>query len=181
MADRSLAAPPGRACPEDEPRSDDRLRADPGRFRSAPRKRQAGRLDRRGAVLPQLGEGSATGRNCVSIDHEPYTGTQRGDLRNRWTRSNSPSKAGRELLKAPQTIKPVAVATGLNPADLNANWQNVESSCPLSVLGLIAGLFCSWWRGAVSLHTREVAGSSPAVPIRDFEGFLVDLNDICPH
>jgi hypothetical protein len=30
----------------------------------------------------------------------------------------------RALLKTPAVIKPVEVATGLNPTDFNANWQN---------------------------------------------------------
>jgi hypothetical protein len=75
-------------------------------------------------------------------------------------------RPARGLLKTPQTIKPVEVATGLNPADLNANWQNFEGSCRrrYQFLEPIAGLFCSWWRGAVSLHTRDATRPKPRVP-----------------
>jgi hypothetical protein len=39
-----------------------------------------------------------------------------------------------EWSSTPETIKPVEVATGLNPADFNANWQNFAKSLqrPLS-------------------------------------------------
>jgi hypothetical protein len=70
----------------------------------------------------------------------------------------------RALLKNPKLIKPVEVATGLNPADFNANWRNVEGSRMPPPFHRFAGLFCRNQRGAVSLHTREDASSNLACP-----------------
>ena len=39
-----------------------------------------------------------------------------------------PSQGARMVLDAQEAIKPVEVATGLNPAYFNANWQNFAES-----------------------------------------------------
>jgi hypothetical protein len=53
-----------------------------------------------------------------------------------------------------QTIKPVAGATGLNPADLNANWQNFEESRQCGLSAFLQGLSAESQRCGIASHAR---------------------------
>ena len=70
------------------------------------------------------------------------------------TRRSSPRRDRRMVRDARKTIKPLEVATGLNPADFNANWQNFRQRCrrPLSTL---LQVFSGTTRGVRYRFTRE--------------------------
>ena len=58
------------------------------------------------------------------------------------------------ILDARAAIKPVEVATGLNPADFNANWQNFKQRRQRPLCGLLQ-VFSGTTRGVRYRFTRE--------------------------
>jgi hypothetical protein len=55
---------------------------------------------------------------------------------------------------------------GLKPSGFQRKLAEFRRATTAPVIGAFAGLFCRNSSNAVSLHTREVAGSSVAVPIK---------------